>query len=129
MLIAASVVTTKHSRLRARWKLEGGTPPVPGQKTPVQAIPQRNGDLPLHWKKDDYRFPRDGELGPSFLVQPDFADLMQVYDWETERVIWRSDWNDILVTPSGFCFADGVMYVADLESAHIFVVDIVNEPC
>ena len=128
MLIATSVVTTKHSRLRARWKLEGGTPPVPGQKTPVQPIPHRNGDTPLRWKKEDYRIPSDGELGPSFLVQPDFSGLMQVYDWEAERVIWRSDWNDILVTPSGFCFADGVMYVADLESAHVFVVDIANEP-
>jgi hypothetical protein len=128
MLVAASVVTTKHSRLRARWKLEGGTPPVPGQKTPVQAVLPRNGDLPLHWEKSDYRMLDDGELGPSFLAQPDFAGLMQVYDWETGGVIWRSDWNDTLVTPCGFCFADGVLYVADLESAHVFVIDVVEHP-
>jgi hypothetical protein len=128
MFIAVSVVTTKHSRLRARWKLEGGTPPLPGQKTPIQSIRHSDGDMPLHWKKDDYRIPREGDLGPSFLVQPDFSGLMQVYDWERERLVWRSDWNDILVTPSGFCFADGLLYVADLEGAHIFVVDVVGDP-
>lgn len=127
MLVAASVVSTNHSRLRVRWKLEGGPPPLPGQKTPGATSSgwQRN-DVPLHWAKSAYRLPPDGELGPSVSVPPDFIGLMQVYDWDTGAVVWRSAWQNCIITPYGFCFADGVMYVADLEGSHIFEVDTGN---
>jgi hypothetical protein len=124
MLIAVSVVSTQHSRLRARWRLEGGPPPLPGQKVPAVAPPPRSPDEPLHWPKEHYRWCGDGELGPSLKVLPDFTGLMLIYEWETGEIVWRSDWNGILLTPYGLAFADDVLYVADLEGPHVFVVDL-----
>jgi hypothetical protein len=51
-----------------------------------------------------------------------------VYDWESRRIIWEANWGEMLVMPAGHCFADGCLYVSDLEGGNIFQVDIENEP-
>ncbi len=131
-LIAATVVTKQTEKLKKRWKLEGGLPPVPGQKTfpePSAAPPGPPADIPLHWKKENYRLLAPGELGPSMDDKdPEFAGSMVVFDWETRSIIWESQWGNTVLTPCGFSFADGGVYVGDLEGAHVFKVDLRDKP-
>ena len=128
MLIAASIFTAQHQKLVARWKLEGGLPAVPGQKvnTPITAGATQ-ADVPLSWVKPDMVLLPDGELGPTITGDPDYAGTYVVYDWDTREIIWQADWKNMLVTPAGHCFADGYLYVADLEASNIFQIDITSE--
>jgi hypothetical protein len=131
MLVAAGVFTTQIERLRARWKLEGGLPPVPGQKVNTPTTTGQQGalpDVPLHWRKQDYRILPDGELGPALQGDTSFKGTFVVYDWGTREIIWQADWGPHIVTPAGYCFADGVMYINDLEGAGIFTVDVTEQP-
>lgn len=125
MLIAASVYTTNSDRLRKRWKLEGGLPPVPGQKvtTSLTTGPSSN-PAPLTWTKEGYRFLPDHELGPTLQTSEDYAGTFVVYDWQTREIIWEANWSDILRNPSGFCFAGDQLFVNDFEAGNIFEVSL-----
>lgn len=129
MLIAASVITTHMTKLRDRWKLEGGLPPVAGQKVHTSITTGATSiDVPLTWKKLDFTIPPEGTIADVVQGTPDYTGTFVVYDWETHRIVWQSDWGNRLVTPAGVCFADGFLYVADLEGANIFRIDAGDEP-
>src|SRR5438034_1212243 len=131
MLVAANVYTTQIEKLVARWKLEGGLPRVPGQKvnTPLTSGAQGTlPEVPVHWRKENYRILKQGELGPACTGDTQYAGTFVVYDWDTREIIWQSNWGGVVVTPAGFCFADGVMYLNDVEGANIFVVDVDRQP-
>ena len=131
MLVAANVYTTQIEKLVARWKLEGGLPRVPGQKVNTQLTSGAQGTLPevpVHWRKENYRIVPDGELGPACTGDTEYAGTFVVYDWDTRQIVWQSNWGGMIVTPAGFCFADGVLYLNDVEGANIFVVDVDQQP-
>ncbi|MGC2160349.1 MAG: hypothetical protein WA634_00440 [Silvibacterium sp.] len=134
MLLAASVYTTQSERLRARWKLEGGLPPVPGQKVntslttgPTQPSPEQAA-VPLTWLKEEYRFLPPENLGPSMDAASDYSGTFVVYDWDTRNIIWQSEWGNILGNPAGYCFADGFIYMNDFEAGNIFRIGIEPQP-
>ncbi len=127
MLVAASVYTTEMQKLVARWKLEGGLPQVPGQKVQsALAMGAKEGapDIPLHWQKEDYRLLEKDELGPACGGDVSYGGTFVVYDWDTQEIVWESDWGAMIVTPAGYCFSDGALFVNDLEGANIFEVDV-----
>lgn len=129
MLLAASVYTAQMQKLVARWKLEGGLPAVPGQKvnsniTTGAAV----AEVPLSWKKDDLQILPNEVLGPTVTGPAEFAGTYVVYDWPSREIIWEAKWGNLLVTPAGHCFANGVLYIADLEAGNIFIVDADQEP-
>ncbi|MGA8437548.1 MAG: hypothetical protein WB762_19215 [Candidatus Sulfotelmatobacter sp.] len=131
MLVAASIFTTQKDQIVQRWKLEGGVPRVPGQKvdTPtVNGDPGMLPDIPLTWRKEDFILLPDGAIAPVTTNSAPYTGMMVVYDWDSKDVIWKSDWGNRLLTPAGYCFADGVIYLNDLEGASIFVVDLEHEP-
>jgi hypothetical protein len=116
-------------KLKTRRKLEGGIPPVPGQKVHTSTTTGTAAiDFPLTWKKVDFTIPPQGMIGDVVQGSPDYSGTFVVYDWETHRIIWQSDWGNQLVTPAGVCFADGFIYVADLEGANLFQIDADGEP-
>ncbi|GGG90919.1 hypothetical protein [Silvibacterium dinghuense] len=129
MLLAASVYTTQNARLRARWKLEGGLPAVPGQKV-ANAIPVTASapPAPLTWVKEEYRFLPADQLGPTMDATSDYPGTFVVYDWDTQEIIWQSDWGNLLGNPAGYCFADGILYMNDFEAGNIFRIDADREP-
>lgn len=134
MLLAASVYTTQNERLRARWKLEGGLPPVPGQKVntslttgPTQPSPEQAA-VPLTWLKEEYRFLPPENLGPSMDAASDYSGTFVVYDWDTRNIVWQSEWGNILGNPAGYCFADGFIYMNDFEAGNIFRIGIEPQP-
>ncbi|MGA8160211.1 MAG: hypothetical protein WA374_12780 [Acidobacteriaceae bacterium] len=129
MLLAASVYTTRNERLRARWKLEGGLPPVPGQKVST-SLTTGSGktDAPLTWLKEEYRFLPNENLGPTMDAPSDYAGTFVVYDWERRERIWQSNWGNVLGNPAGYCFADNVIYMNDFEAGNIFRIGIEPEP-
>lgn len=125
MLLAASVYTTQNQRLRERWKIEGGLPPVPGQKvatTRSAAAPQ--SEIPLKWVKEEYCFLPPDDLGPTMDAPSDYAGTFVVYDWDTRKIIWRSEWEKLLGNPAGYCFADGQLYMNDFEAGNIFRIGL-----
>jgi hypothetical protein len=125
MLIAASVYTTRMEKIIARWKMEAGLPPVPGQKvTSLTATSDAPVEVPLFWKKEDMRLLPQHELGPSFLGDADFSGTYVVYDWQSREIIWQANWKNIIAMPAGHCFADGFLYLCDLEAGNIFQVDV-----
>jgi hypothetical protein len=152
VLVAANVFTTHMRTLAERWKLERWAMGEAGESAAQSVIDRRDqasGEIPvkgrqlitaltrpavddalhsLTWAKQDFRIPDDGELGPSCLSDVSFAGLMVVLDWDQQRIVWRSDWRGAVVTPAGHCYADDVMYLNDLEAAHIFVVDMCDQP-
>jgi hypothetical protein len=131
MLVAAGVFTTQIERLRARWKLEGGLPPVPGQKVNTPRTTGPTGELPnvpLQWLKEGFRLLPDGQIGPALEGDTAYAGTFVIYDWDTREIIWQADWAPTVVTPAGYCFADGIMYLCDLEGASIFQVDVDQQP-
>lgn len=129
MLLAASVYTAHMQQLVARWKLEAGLPPVPGQKIDsLTAATSAPVEVPLSWKKDDVRILPNEDLGPTITGEPDFAGTYVVYDWDSREIIWQAHWGSMVVTPAGYCFADGVMYLNDLEAGSIFIIDVDKEP-
>jgi hypothetical protein len=85
-------------------------------------------DASMFWEKENYRLLDADDQGPACVGDVSFGGLYVVYDWTTKRIVWRSDWANALVTPSGFCFADDRLYLADLEGAQIFAVDIADWP-
>jgi hypothetical protein len=125
MLLAASVYTAQMQKLVARWKLEGGLPPVPGQKVnnPITTGSEM-AEVPLSWKKDDLQILPKEALGPTITGPADFAGTYVVYDWKSREIIWQANWGNMLVTPAGHCFADGCLYLCDLEAGNIFQVDV-----
>lgn len=129
MLLAASVYTMQNERLRARWKLEGGLPPVPGQKvsssltTGASAAP-----VPLTWLKEEYHFLPNENLGPTLDARADYAGTFVVYDWDARSRIWQSEWDNLLANPAGFCFADGQLYMNDFEAGNIFRIAVEPQP-
>jgi hypothetical protein len=123
MLIGASIFTVRMERLLARWKMEASA-----QASGDQLARVTSSDASLQWEKESYRILAPGEEGPACLGDVSFGGLYVVYDWPTKRVIWRSAWSRELVTPSGFCFADSCLYLADLEAAQIFAVDLADRP-
>lgn len=129
MLLAASVYTTQNERLRARWKLEGGLPPVPGQKV-TTSLTTGNGksDTPLTWLKEEYRFLPPEHLGPTMEGRDDYAGTFVVYDWDRREIVWQADWGNVLGNPAGYCFADGCIYMNDFEAGNIFRIAVEAEP-
>jgi hypothetical protein len=129
MLLAASVYTTQNERLRARWKLEGGLPPVPGQKVNnSRTTGDAHAPTPLTWLKEDYRFLPSEHLGPTMDDRADYPGVFVIYDWERRERIWQSDWGMVLGNPAGYCFADGLIYMNDFEAGNIFSIGIEPEP-
>ena len=125
MLLAASVYTTDNQRLRARWKIEGGLPPVPGQKVATTRIaPAPQSEIPLKWVKEEYRFLPSDDLGPTMDPPSDYAGTFVVYDWDTRKIIWQSEWEKLLGNPAGYCFADGQLYMNDFEAGNIFRIGL-----
>lgn len=129
MLLAASVYTRQNERLRARWKLEGGLPPVPGQKV-TTSLTNGNGksDTPLTWMKEEYRFLPPEHLGPTMDGRSDYSGTFVVYDWERREMVWQADWGNVLGNPAGYCFADGFIYMNDFEAGNIFRISVDGEP-
>jgi hypothetical protein len=128
MLLAASVYTTQSEGLRKRWKLEGGLPPVPGQKVNNAGTSgSAAAKTPLSWDKEGYRFLPDEELGPTLQAEADYAGTFVVYDWDTREIIWQANWGQLLGNPAGYCFADDRMYVNDFEAGNIFEVSLSPE--
>jgi hypothetical protein len=124
MLVGASIFTVRMARLLKRWRMEASANASGDQLAGVTST-----DASLCWEKENYRLLEAGDEGPACLGDVSFGGLYVVYDWATKRVVWRSDWADALVTPSGFCFADDDrMYLADLEGANIFAVDLADRP-
>lgn len=129
MLLAASVYTTQNERLRARWKLEGGLPAVPGQKVNTSLTSgTEQPNVPLTWPKEEYRFLPSEDLGPTMDAPSDYAGTFVVYDWDSRSIIWQSDWGNILGNPAGYCFADGAIYMNDFEAGNIFRIGIEPQP-
>jgi len=134
MLVAANIYTLQMKRLLERWKLEGvkkagsdDDAPTPGHQLAAGAAAAQP-QIPLSWTKPGYRFLSDDELGPAVLGDTSFGGMMVVYDWPSGDIVWRQTWGNMLVTPSGFCFADGAMFVNDLEGANILKVDVDTAP-
>jgi hypothetical protein len=131
MLVAATIFTTQKDRIVQRWKLEGGIPRVPGQKVEnpeVTGEPGAMPDIPLTWRKEDFILLPDGLIAPVTTAPALYTGMMVVYDWDSKQVIWKSDWGNKLLMPAGYCFADGVIYMNDLEGASIFMIDVEHEP-
>ena len=131
MLVAATIFTAQKDRIVQRWRLEGGVPRVPGQKVDnpmVNAEPGTLPDIPLTWRKEDFIRLPDGVIGPMTTAKAEYTGMMVVYDWVSKEVIWKSDWGNKVLMPAGYCFADGVIYLNDLEGASVFVVDVEPEP-
>jgi hypothetical protein len=131
MLVAATIFTTQKDRIVQRWKLEGGVPRVPGQKVDnpmVNADPGTLRDVPLTWPKEDFILLPDGVIAPVTRNTAPYTGMMVVYDWDSKEVIWKSDWGNLLLMPAGYRFADGMIYLNDLEGASIFVIDAEREP-
>jgi hypothetical protein len=129
MLLAASVYTCQMQKVVERWKLEGGLPPVPGQKVDsLTATSTAPVEVPLFWKKDDLKILPKDDLGPSITGPAEFAGTFVVYNWDSREIIWQADWGKMVSMPAGHCFADGCMYINDLEGGNIFQVDLENEP-
>ena len=131
MNLLATITTKQASVIRARWKLEGGIPIVPGQRAiSVQNRPAKIELTTLEqltWPKEGYVLREPDDAGSSLPDHPAIAGGMVVYDWTAKRIVWESDWGDRLITPHGFVLADGIAYVADLEGANIFKVSL-SEP-
>jgi hypothetical protein len=131
MLILGAIITTQRKRLVERWKLEGGVPRVPGQKVEsanTTWTPSPSTNVPLNWKKEDYILLPPGEIAPVTTKEPDYAGMLVVYDWDSKEIIWKEIWGRFLLNPTGCCFADGVLYVTDVEGASIFVIDVDRHP-
>ncbi len=131
MLISASIFTERMDLLGQRWRMTGGLPPVPGQKVNnfVTTGPKETPkDLQLEWTKESYRILEPGDLGPAFDGDPPYKGTFVVYDWDTKEIVWKANWGAMLATPSGYTFADGSLYMTDVEGANIFQVDVQDEP-
>src|SRR2546423_11606695 len=117
-------------KIVARWKLEAGLPPVPGQKVFTDTTPQeaKQVEVPLHWRKEEYRILPDSELGPTVVGDTSFRGTFVVYDWDTKEIIWRENWGEMVNMSAGYCFADDMTYLNDLEGASVFVVDMKDQP-
>jgi hypothetical protein len=125
MLLAASVYTTRMEKIIARWKMEGGLPPVPGQKvTSLTAATSAPVEVPLFWKKEDMVLLPKEALGPCFVGDADFTGTYVVYDWDFREIVWRANWGNMIAMPAGHCFADGFLYLCDLEGGNIFQIDV-----
>jgi hypothetical protein len=81
----------------------------------------------LHGDKTHYLPLADGEIGP-VIAREDDVGLFMVYDWSTREVIWQHSWGAKVVAPFGFCFADGVLYLADLWGCGVLQVDLTEQP-
>jgi len=124
MLLAVSVYTTRMEKIITRWKMEGGLPPVPGQKvTSLTATSSAPVEVPLSWKKTDLKLLPKEELGPCISGDADFTGTYVVYNWDTREIIWQADWRSMVAMPAGHCFADGFLYLCDLEAGNIFQID------
>src|SRR5947209_18438731 len=108
MVLAASVYTVQMEKVKERCKLEGGLPPVPGQKVDsLSATTAAPVEVPLYWKKDDLRILPKNDLGPSITGPAEFAGTFVVYNWDSREIIWQADWGKMVSMPAGYCFADG----------------------
>src|SRR5271170_7720346 len=126
--IIASITSKRMSDLRARWKLQGGIPVVPGQLSlsPQNApakIQLKTVDE-LTWLKEGYVLALDDPSVPAVAEVETIAGAVVVLDWSQKRVAWESSWGNRLITPHPLCFADGVMYVGDLEGGHVYRVSL-----
>src|SRR5215471_10783338 len=100
MLLAASVYTCQMQKVVERWKMEGGLPPVPGQK--VDSLAAKSDapvEVPLFWKKDDLRILPKHDLGPAITGPAEFAGTFVVYDWDSREIIWQPDWGKMVSMP------------------------------
>ena len=133
MLIAVSVVSAHLRETHERWKLEAIPWPEKAHPTAAGTLSMPSGAqgaVDLDWPKEGYAL-FDGDhrnLGPTFADTSRFGGFMFVLDPDTGRRVWLSDWGGYLATPSGFCFSDTRMYVADLEGSNIFEVDMLEQP-
>ncbi|MGD1066373.1 MAG: hypothetical protein ABR975_06115 [Vulcanimicrobiaceae bacterium] len=137
MFVAASVVSTRLDLLRRRWRIEGGIPPVPGARIDPRrrtsatlniGSVETPRDLPLTWRKDDYVVRGADDARSNLTGERPFRGTFVIYDLTSGKVAWREEWGEGLVTPMGFTFADDALYVADGESACIFVIDVLAKP-
>lgn len=133
MLVAISVVSAHIEETHKRWKLEAV--PWPEGATPTAQATERArrfvGPPPqtLQWTKQGYRVPAShDDLGPVFEDTSQFGGLMCVIDTDSGALVWQHDWGSLLATPSGFCFLNDRMYVADLEGGSVLEVDMLDEP-
>jgi hypothetical protein len=124
VLLAASVSTTRKDLLIQRW---GHERQLLGPHR-IQNGALLEGDLVLRGVKDDYRLPAPGELGPAFTDERGDAGLFAVFDWEAGEVVWEQSWGSMLLTPFGFCFGDGVMYLVDQWGCSVLAVDVFDQP-
>jgi hypothetical protein len=122
-LVAAGILTANVEQIINRWKLEGGLPPVPGQKVddPMVTGQAQVQNIPLRWQKQGYRILPNSDLGPTVTGDLSFRGSFVVYDWDTKKIVWQESWGDLVTMVAGFCFADDVLYLADLEGASIFL--------
>src|SRR5436309_4391596 len=132
MLIAVSDVSAHIEETHRRWRLEANF--HHGQTKPAIEDPRfplaQTATTPSSWRKEGFRLLGDDQFnfGPALQDADRFGGLMYVIDLESGEEVWRSDWGELVATPSGFCFADGGMYVADLEGSNIFEVDVTRDP-
>ena len=63
----------------------------PGQKG-VAPIDPPAGDVALWRYKVGYSLPSSNELEASTSPPPDDIGFIQISDWDTRRLLWRSNW-------------------------------------
>jgi hypothetical protein len=124
MLLAASVSTTRKDLLMERWARERQM--LGPHRVHDGALLE--GDVVLRGVKDGYRLLGPGELGPAFTNERGDCGLFAVFDWSSGEVVWQQSWGSMLLTPFGFCFADGAMYLVDEWGCAVFLVDIFGHP-
>jgi hypothetical protein len=127
MLIAASVFTWNRRHILERWAREGGLPPVPGNAVdnPLTSGPAETPPgLVLESLRDDFRLLPEGQIAPACLGDPADAGGMVVVHWPSAEIAWQSSWGNLIYTPAGFCFADGFIFLNDLQGCSIFQIGV-----
>jgi hypothetical protein len=131
--VAVSVVSTHIEETHKRWKLEAHL--SEGQTAlavhdPRFPLEQRRDLSDVTWIKEGYRLLPNavGRPEAAFDDVSSFNGLMVVIDLDTGREVWRSRWDRLLATPSGFCFDGTTMYVADLEGSAVLEIDMREVP-
>lgn len=135
-LVAASVTTVYMERLTRRWRQEASAPMVLPRALPTVPDPHQaqaadgavQPAIVLQARRDDQRIVPSGEPAPVRFDDAPEAGLFAVYDWTTRRIVWQQRWGPQLIEPSGYCFADGCIYLADSAGAGVLQIDLTDQP-